>query len=205
MTNSERYKKAAEIIVPSDRSDLLSNLEERTMKMRSKRIMKTVAAACAAVVLVAATGTGAYAADIGGIQETVSLWLHGDTADVTIKQVGDGQFELTYPDGTVRSTGGMAEDGHGGMRGVTMDEMIKQLRTEVNVEEDSEGRIWIYIRDHKIDITDQIAEKGYAQEKVKDGFLADYITVIWREDGSCAVSSSHSGYPSPEELMANTR
>ncbi len=34
----------------------------------------------------------------------------------------------------------MAEDGHGGMRGVTMDEMIKQLRTEVNVEEDSEGR-----------------------------------------------------------------
>jgi hypothetical protein len=175
------------------------------MKMNKKRIMKTVSAAFATVVLVAATGTGAYAANVGGIQDTVSLWLHGDVTDVTITEVGEGQFELTYPDGTVRGTGGMAEDGHGGMRGVTMEEMIEELRTAVEVEEDRDGHIWIYVRNHKIDITDQIKEKGYAKEKVKDGFLADYITVIWHEDGGCAVSTSHTGFMSEEELRNNTR
>jgi hypothetical protein len=205
MTNKERYKKAAEIIVPSGSNDFLQNVEGRTMKMRSKKIIKTVAAAFAAVILIAATGTGVYAADIGGIQKSVGIWLHGDVADVTIKEVGDGQFEVTYPDGSVRGCGGMEEDGHGGMRGVSMESMIAQLRTSVECEQDEDGRIWIYIRDHKIDVTDQIDEKGYAQEKVKDGFLADYITVIWREDGSCAISTSHSGFDSPEKLMQNTR
>ena len=63
---------------------------------------------------------------------------------------------------------------------------------------------WIYIRDHKIDISDQIAEKGYAQVKVKDGVLADYITVVPDGNGGVGLSCGHFGYPSVESVRRST-
>ena len=36
--------------------------------------------------------------------------------------------------------------------------------------------------------------------KVKDGLLADYITVVWYGDGGCSVSTGHFGFDSPDEL-----
>ena len=42
-------------------------------------------------------------------------------------------------------------------------------------------------------------------EKVKDGFLADYITVIWPGDGSYSMGVDHFSFPDVNELKENTR
>jgi hypothetical protein len=173
-------------------------VEEKMMK--NKRTYRPLATVCASLALVLLLGVGVYASNLGGFRSTVSVWLHGDVTEVSIEQVGEGQYEITYPDGTVRGTGGMAYE-NGQMRGVTMDEVIEEIRTAAEVDEDEDGRIWLYLRDHKIDITDQIAENGdWAQVKVKDGLLADYITVVWYGDGGCSVSTGHFGFDSPDEL-----
>lgn len=198
MTNHERYQRAAGLIRPSREMNTKYYVEEKMMK--NKRSFRPLATVCATLVLVLALGVGVYAANVGGFRSSVSVWLHGDVTEVSIEQVGEGQYEITYPDGSVRSTGGMADE-NGQMRGVTMDEVIEEIRTAVEVEEDDDGKIWLYLRDHKIDITDQIAENGdWAQVKVKDGLLADYITVVWYGDGGCSVSTGHFGFDSPDEL-----
>ena len=198
MTNHERYRRAAGLIRPSREMNTKHYVEEKMMK--NKRSFRPLATVCATLVLVLALGVGAYAANVGGLRSSVNVWLHGDVTEVSIEQVGEGQYEITYPDGSVRSTGGMADE-NGQMRGVTMDEVIEEIRTAAEVDEDEDGRIWLYLRDHKIDITDQIAENGdWAQVKVKDGLLADYITVVWYGDGGCSVSTGHFGFDSPDEL-----
>ena len=202
MTNHERYQRAAGLIRPSREMNTKHYVEEKMMK--NKKTYRPLATACASLALVLLLGVGVYASNLGGFRSSVSVWLHGDVTEVSIEQVGEGQYEITYPDGTVRGTGGMAYE-NGQMRGVTMDEVLEEIRTAVEVEEDEDGKIWLYLRDHKIDITDQIAENGdWAQVKVKDGVLADYITVVWNGDGGYGVSTGHFGFASPEEVRSST-
>lgn len=204
MTDRERYKRAFDLIGPSENMDIMEYVEEKEMKERKpNRFFRKVGAVLAALAVTVGLGAVAYASDLGGIRKPVSIWLHGEMTEAVIEQVGDGAFEVTYPDGHKRSTGGMVEDG-GKMRGATMDEIIEQLLTEVDLEYDENGNYWIYIRDHKIDISDQIAEKGYAQVKVKDGVLADYITVVPDGNGGVGLSCGHFGYPSVESVRRST-
>ena len=200
MTNHERYRRAAELVQPVPERSIIDYVEAKTMKKRKP--LKVFATVCAAVALVLALTAGVYAADVGGIRHTMNIWLHGDAVEVTIKQVGEGQFEITYPYGSVRAAGGLAEDGRGGMRGVTEEEIREEIISSPDAEQDEDGRIWLYLRDHKIDVTDQIAQNGYAQVKVKDGLLADYITLIWEGDTGYSVSTGHFGYPSVESLRS---
>ncbi len=204
MTNRERYRKAANLVAPSREMNLMAYVEEQTMKKTNRRPMRRVMLVCACVILVLALGVGAYAADVGGVRKSVGIWLHGDMTEVTIEQVAEGQFAVIYPDGSKRMTGGMS-GGMNGMRGLTLDEITEYLRSSVEAEQDEDGRIWLYLRDHKIEITDQIAQRGVAQVKVKDGLLPDYITLIWEGDGGYSVSTGHYGYPSPESLRSSTR
>ncbi len=200
MTNHERYRRAAELVQPVPERSIIDYVEAKTMKKRKP--LKVFATVCAAVVLVLALTIGAYAANLGGIRHSISIWLHGEATDVTVEEVGDGHFRLTYPDGSVRETGGMAEDGRGGMRGITLEEVEDYLVNSPDVEQDGDGRIWLYLRDHKIDLTDQIEENGYAQAKVKDGLLPDYITVVWEGENGYSMSTSSFGYPSAESLRS---
>ena len=203
MTEHERYKNAFSKIRPSGQMDVLGYVEERTMK--NKKMVRRLATVCASLALIVVCGTGAYAANVGGIQHKMNVWLHGDMTEVTIEQVADGQFEITYPDGTVRGTGGIAIGRNGEERSETLEEVEDRLLNEPEVMQKEDGRIYLYLRDHKIDITDQIDEKGYAQEKIKDGVLADYITVIWDGDGGYSMNTSHHGFGSVEELRESTR
>ena len=200
MTNAERITRATDLICPSPEMDILGYVEEKTLRSNRRRPLRVAATACASLALVVLLGAVAYAADLGGIRHPVNVWLHGDMTEVTIQQVGDGQLEVTYPAGSTRGTGGMAYDPDGTARGVTMEEVIDQLLTDVEATQDEDGRYWLYIRDHKIDITDQIEANGYAQEKVKDGLLADYITVVWYGEDGCGIMTSHSGFATPEEV-----
>ena len=200
MTNSERIIRATDLIRPSRELNILSYVEDRALKQRPRKLLRTAAAVCASLALVLMLGVGAYAADLGGARHLVSVWLHGDLTEVTIEQAGDGQYEIIYPDGSTRSAGGLSYDSDGTARGITMEELVDRLLTDVEAAQDEDGRYWLYIRDHRIDITDQIEEQGYAQEKVRDGLLADYITVVWYGEDSCGIITSHYGFATPEEV-----
>ena len=79
MTNKEKYKQAFSVLHTSD----ISEGEVKYMaKLRKQQKMKLAAAAIAVCVIVGGTGT-AYAANVGGIQRTIQLWMHGDQTSAT--------------------------------------------------------------------------------------------------------------------------
>lgn len=203
MTEQERYKKAMSMIRPSGQMDVLNYVEERTMK--HKRTVRMLATTFASFALVLLCSISAYAANIGGIRHKVNIWLHGDMTEVSIEEVSEGQFEITYPDGSVRGTGGVSIGDDGNEQWETLEEVEERLLNDPEVEKDEDGRIWLYLRDHKIDITKQIEKQGYAQEKIKDGLLADYITVVWDEDGGYSLGTDYHKFPDVEELRENTK
>ena len=74
MTNGEKYKKAFSVLQTSKGS--LQEVENMA-KLQKRTKMKTAAAVIAGCIILGGTGT-AYAANVGGIQRTVQIWLHGD-------------------------------------------------------------------------------------------------------------------------------
>ena len=50
-------------------------------KLQKRTKMKTAAAVIAGCIILGGTGT-AYAANVGGIQRTVQIWLHGDQTTI---------------------------------------------------------------------------------------------------------------------------
>ena len=73
MTNGEKYKKAFSVLQTSKGS--LQEVENMA-KLQKRTKMKTAAAVIAGCIILGGTGT-AYAANVGGIQRTVQIWLHG--------------------------------------------------------------------------------------------------------------------------------
>lgn len=63
-----------------------------------------------AFILVGGTGT-VYAANVGGIQRTIQLWIHGDQTDATLDVKEDGSYNLNYSD----ENGNTVEQGGGGV------------------------------------------------------------------------------------------
>ena len=114
MTNKEKYKQAFSVLHTSD----ISEGEVKYMaKLRKQQKMKLAAAAIAVCVIVGGTGT-AYAANVGGIQRTIQLWMHGDQTSATLDlNTDDGSYSLEYKDtdgNTVtQGGGGVAFDADG--------------------------------------------------------------------------------------------
>ena len=81
MTNKEKYKQAFSVIHASDEFAL--EVREMAKTSKKQKINQIVAAVAACVFLVGGS-TVAYATDLGGIQHTVQLWIHGDQTEVTI-------------------------------------------------------------------------------------------------------------------------
>lgn len=83
MTNKERYKQAFSVLHTSDQ---FSVEVENMSRLNKKHNMKVAAAALAGCILLAGGTGSAYAANVGGIQRTVQVWLHGDqtTANMTV-------------------------------------------------------------------------------------------------------------------------
>lgn len=92
--------------------------------------MKVAAAALAGCILLAGGTGSAYAANVGGIQRTVQVWLHGDqtTANMTVSD--DGTYTIEYPDenGETReiSGGGIAYEADGTERPLTGEELLEK-------------------------------------------------------------------------------
>ena len=152
MTNKEKYKQAFSVLQSSGE---ISLEEERMAMMNKKAKMRTAAAAVAACVVLAGGSGIAYAADLGGIQRTIQLWINGDQTTATFEYDGEGTYHILYPseDGEAEELGGggVAFEEDGTERPLTEVELLDSLN-DPEVEYKDDGTVWVlnifkYIRD----------------------------------------------------------
>ena len=144
MTNRDEYKRAFSTLHASD--DI--SLEERPMNKKTMRFtMPPAIAACLCAVLLAGGVTTAYALDLGGIQQTVRIWLDGEPVDATLSvQEGDDvtTYEIVDADGNVIGSGGGVAIGDDGKEtSIPADEMTASIAEDYvsYLEEDVDGTI----------------------------------------------------------------
>ena len=140
-----------------------------------------VAVAAIACVVILGSGTAAYAMNVGGIQRTIQIWIHGDQTDAQFAVVV-GSYTLDYEDengeAVHRGGGGVAIEDDGTERSLTEEELMEEINSpEVEYEED--GSVWIYYKNQKMDITDKF-EDGVCYVELKDGDTIQYMTVKYQ-------------------------
>ena len=187
MSNKEKYKQAFSAIHISDNFSLeVNQMTTASKKMKLSKLVAVVAAC----VLVIGSATTAYALDVGGIQRTIQLWLHGEQTDVTIEFDGSGNYEMDYVDGEGntqhRGGGGIAYDAWGNERPLTEEELMEEMNSpEVCYPDD--GSVWVYWCDQKIDITDKF-EDGLCYIKLVNGDETLYMTVKYQDGWSTSFN-----------------
>lgn len=195
MTNKQRYQRVFSKLHASE-SCLM---EVKEMKHTTKKIhVRRLAAACAAAIMAVGMASVAYAADVGGIQHAIKLWINGDQTDAVLDIQGS-TYSIIYQgeDGASQQLhgGGVAIDGDGSERPLTEAEILEHLDSP-NVEYREDGSVWVCYHDQKMEITDRFDEDGicYVQLKTDSGTL--YLTVKYND----GYSASPNGYLSPEEF-----
>lgn len=195
MTNKEKYKQAFSVLHPSGK---ISLEEEKLMIMKKKAKFQTAAAALIVCLAFAGGGSVAYAADLGGIQRQIQLWIHGDQTDADFIYNANGSYDLSYQteDGTQETLhgGGVAIEENGTERPLTEDELLEDLNQPI-VEYEEDGLVWVYYRDQKLDITDRFKD-GVCYVKVSNGEGDLYMTILYQDGWS---TSPHK-YISPDSL-----
>lgn len=206
MTNKEKYKQAFSVLQTSD--DFSMEVEKMAMRQKHHK-MKTIAAAVAAcVILVGGAGT-AYAADVGGVQRTIQLWIDGDRTNATFEIKADGDIIIHNDDGNNTSYIIKSNDEEGnttdmggdsvateedGGKGSPVEEEAKEQNDQPKVEYKDDGSVWVCYKDQKLDITDRF-EDGICYVKLIDGEDNLYLTAKYKD--GYGVSSSK--YLSPQE------
>lgn len=175
-----------------------NNLYVTAFNICKKARLKT-AAAIITVCLVLASGSGiAYAADLGGIQRTIQLWIDGDRTNATFEYNSDGTYNISIPseDGETEEFGGggVALEADGTERPLTESEILETLNDPV-VKYEDDGTVWVYYYDQKTEITDKF-EDGICYLKVSNGDETLYMTIKY-QDGWC--TNPHK-YESPDSL-----
>lgn len=184
MTNKEKYKQAFSVLQTSGEI----SLEVETMAIMNKKAKIKAAAAIISTCLILAGGSGiAYAADIGGIQRTIQLWINGDQTSATFEYNSeDGSYNISIPseDGETKEYGGggVAIDDDGTERPLTESEVMEALN-DPEVEYNDDGSVWVYYYDQKIEITDKF-EDGVCYLKLSNEDETLYMTIKY-QDGCC--------------------
>ena len=183
MTNKEKYKQAFSVLQTS--GDFSMEVEKMAMRQKHHKVKTIAAAVAACIVLVGGAGT-AYAANLGGIQRTIQLWINGDHTNATLEINNDGNsstYTIKIPDENGNSTeitgGGVAMDGDGVERPLTEDEIMEQIN-QPDVEYEDDGSVWLYYKDRKLDITDRF-EDGICYVKLTDGKDVKYLTIKYND------------------------
>ena len=183
MTNKEKYKQAFSVLQTS--GDFSMEVEKMAMRQKHHKVKTIAAAVAACIVLVGGAGT-AYAANLGGIQRTIQLWINGDHTKPTLDINNDGNsspYTIKIPDENGNSTeitgGGVAMDGDGVERPLTEDEIMEQIN-QPDVEYEDDGSVWLYYKDQKLDITDRF-EDGICYVKLTDGKDVKYLTIKYND------------------------
>ena len=174
MTNKEKYQRTFSVLHASDEF----RMEVNPMKQKTRKAMSRLVAVCAAVILVIGMSAVAYAADVGGIQRTIQIWLHGEQTDAVL-EIQNGQYSLGYEDAEGNSHeihgGGVAFDDDGQERPLTDEEIMEHLNApEVEYKED--GSVGVYYMDQALEVTD-LFEDGVCYVQLKDGDGSLYMTI----------------------------
>ena len=171
------------------------------MKVKSSLIGWRKALAAAGILLaVMAGGSTAYAANVGGIQRAIQIWLHGDQTEavLTVDETA-GTYTISDKDGTmIEGGGGVAVSADGKERSLTAEEITQDLANRVTTDT-IDGRMYLLYHSQKFDITDKFADSDYYFVTLKDNDTTLYVTVS--KDG--AVASSPDRYPQPGKDFSN--
>ncbi len=177
MTNKEKYKKAFSTLHACNEIFL----EEETMKRRKHTLMKKVVAASAAIVVACGGMTAAYAADLGGIRETLTMWFHGEETEVTATKVGENSYRYTFTDSEGNpqelNGGGVVIDDDGSERPATAQEVLDDFSDEVVYTDDGEVKLVSYDLKKELNITDMFDKDGICKVAIKDGKKKIYFTI----------------------------
>ena len=119
MNNQEKIRRAFDPLQPSPEFSVEGNM------MNRKSVKKPVLVLCAALVLVLAGITAAYASDLGGFRETLTFWFSGKQHTAEVVQDEDGVVTWTDGEGNSHSMGGIAFDENGNPRTMTAEELIQ--------------------------------------------------------------------------------
>lgn len=194
MSNREQYKKAFSVLQASGDFTLG---DEKMAVLKKKAMLRTFAAAACACLVIVGSSRIAYAANVGGIQRTIQLWMYGDQTDVTIDFDGSGNYSMEYTDadGNTRELGGggFDVDADGTKRALTEDELIWLLSEEVDVSYNDDGRIMLYFQGQVADITDKF-ENDICYIFLNGTDASLYVTVLKAEDGGFPIDSSPDRY-----------
>ena len=196
MTNKAKYKQAFDALAAS--GDFQMEVDNMS-RLNRKHKLKTIAAAIAACLIVT-IGTGtAYAADVGGIQRKVQMWIHGDQTDVTLKIDSDGSYtgKYTDKDGNEKEFGGggVAYEWNGTERPLTEEEIMEEMNAP-DVEYEDDGKVMLYYKNQSVDITDKFDKDGVCYVKLEDGDGVLYVTVKYNN----GFSTSSDRYIMPYEF-----
>lgn len=195
MRNREKYRRTFSAIHTS--KDYLTEVGE--MKRESRFRISKAMVVCTAVVLIMGLSAVAYAANIGGIQKTIRLWIRGEQKNAVFESSGDGSYKLTYEDeeGRIREQGGggVAIEEDGTERPLTEEELMEDINApEVMYEED--GSIWLYYFEQKAEITDEFGEDGICRIQLSDKGDTLYLTI--RKGEGYSMNRNHC--PDPENF-----
>lgn len=192
MTDKEQYQRTFGVLHAS--GDFLK--EDFTMKPKKHISIRRIGILCAAVILIFSMATVCYAKDVGGIQRTIQLWIHGDQTSA-IMDIQDGQYTITYEDAQgnthQQGGGGVAIEADGSERPLTEEELMEHLNSP-EVEYRDDGSVWIYYMDQAMEITDRFNEDSICFVQLKNGKDTLYVTIKY-DDG---YAWSPSAFVQPE-------
>lgn len=193
MTNKEKYKQAFSVLHTS--GDFSLEVEKMAILKKKHKMNLAVAAAAICILLAGGTGT-AYAANVGGIQRTVQLWIDGDKTDVVLEISPDGSYNISIPDGDGNTReqggGGVAIHADGSERPLTEEKIMEKLNAP-DVEYEADGSVWVYYYDQKIEITDKFDADGVCYVKLSNDGEILYMTVKYQN----GFSTSPNRYVNP--------
>lgn len=167
---------------------------------KKHNIIKGIAAACAAIAAVGGLGTTAYAANVGGIQRQIQIWVQGDQTTATMEiDESEGTYSISYTteageERTIQG-GGIAIDAFGNERSVNEEEMLEHMdMPEVDYLDD--GRIIVYYHSQAIDITDKFDNNDICYTHVSEGGKEFYMTI--KKNGGYGIDTVK--YPKAEDF-----
>lgn len=152
-----------------------------------------VAAAIACAVIIGGSGT-VYAADIGGIQEKLSIWLYGKQTEVEVNENENGGYTFTYDRGNgaegMSVFSGVSFDTDGSETWLTADKLAEQINNSATVEKDADGKVWVYYYDQKQDITDMFAKNDVCQITMTHEGKTVHLTITENGNGGYSLTQT---------------
>lgn len=201
-TNKERYKRTFSVLhsSPDTKREVMNMLNEQENHKKRRTISRTMAA-CLTAALVVGSSFAAYAANVGGIQEIIQIWVHGDPTDAIIEFDGQGNYNLEYTDqdGNIHTEGGggVAYDGpFGKERPLTPEELKEELNAPDVRNENGVWTVSYYGEVH--DITDNFDADDICYLKLIHDGKTLYMTIT-KEHG---WASSSKYYVDAKELFS---